>query len=76
MKAGFTFVILAAATINVASSPQVSWESPITSSQKAVGNPSATGNLIFQSVSNLLQHWPNAKHLNGINLRRLDPCDR
>jgi len=46
---------------------QVILESPIIADQPWDAQPgsNATGNLIFQSVISLLQHWPNTKHRNG-----------
>ncbi|KAJ7262774.1 hypothetical protein B0H12DRAFT_970811, partial [Mycena haematopus] len=32
---------------------------------KTFPSPNATGHLVFDTVSSLLQHWPNTKHPNG-----------
>ncbi|KAJ7262772.1 hypothetical protein B0H12DRAFT_1012597 [Mycena haematopus] len=32
---------------------------------KTFPSPNATGHLVFDTVSSLLQHWPNTKHHNG-----------
>ena len=29
-------------------------------------NPNATGNLVFETVHSLLQHWPNTRMRNGM----------
>lgn len=57
---GWELCLLASAfPIAVLSAPQTVLEAPLSDRR------SATGNLIFQSVSNILQHWPNTKYVNG-----------
>jgi hypothetical protein len=45
--------------------PQVAFKAADGSPWDTQVSRNATGNLIFQSISSLLQHWPNTKHPNG-----------
>jgi len=51
----------------VLSFPQVTLENPVIPEVPwdAIPGTNATGNLIFQSITSLLQHWPNTKYRYG-----------
>ena len=61
-------VILAAAAVQASSDQQLFQQhatpglKPV---QRASDKANSTGNLIFWSVSSLLQHWPNTRYING-----------
>ena len=73
---GLTRLLIAlAAAVVVAASDQQVFQQPATTgpkpAQKASDKTNSTGNLIFWSVSSLLQHWPNNRYINGTVTSRL-----
>jgi len=75
---GLTRLLAAlAAAVVVAASDQQVFQQPTTAgskpAQRASDKTNSTGNLIFWSVSSLLQHWPNNRYINGIVTSRLTP---
>lgn len=66
---GRILVALTAAAAVAASDQQVFQQNSTPGSkpaQKTSDKANSTGNLIFWSVSSLLQHWPNNRYINGI----------
>jgi hypothetical protein len=62
------FVVLAAATVGAAFYQQFFQEHALPGldlAQRAPDKTNSTGNLIFWSISSLLQHWPNTRYING-----------
>ena len=62
-------VALTAAVVVVASDQQVFQQHAAPgskSAQWASDKTNSTGNLVFWSVSSLLQHWPNNRYINGM----------
>jgi hypothetical protein len=60
------WLLVLTATCNAVQFNQVSLSAPDDWNLNASPSPNATGHLIFDTVSSLLQHWPNTKYHNGL----------
>ena len=68
---GWTRVLIILAAVAVQATPdQQLFQQPAASGVKPVqrvfDRTNSTGNLIFWSISSLLQHWPNTRYINGM----------
>lgn len=59
-------VIFAAAAVRATSEQHGFQQHAVPGLKKGFDKTTSTGNLIFWSVSSLLQHWPNTRYINGM----------
>ncbi|KAJ7262775.1 hypothetical protein B0H12DRAFT_1104389, partial [Mycena haematopus] len=60
------WVLLLTVNCNAVQGNQIPLAAPDEWNLKTFPSPNATGHLVFDTVSSLLQHWPNTKYYNGV----------
>ncbi|KAJ7902722.1 hypothetical protein B0H14DRAFT_1145388 [Mycena olivaceomarginata] len=61
----FWLLLLATATCNAIQFNQVPLSAPQDWNLNTLPSPNATGHIVFDTVSSLLEHWPNTKYHSG-----------
>jgi hypothetical protein len=62
----FWLLLLATATCNAVQFNQVPLSAPQDWNLNTLPSPNATGHIVFDTVSSLLEHWPNTKYHSGL----------